>query len=240
MVEPPFVVVKSPDDGIRLTSLTTELALYVEDRHQPIRSVKVMVNGRTIATAGEQRNLRLETTGPDIPAGQKKLSLRFPIKLDPGENLIEVAAFNGVSEGRTSLHITAVETASTPSTQLLPNLWILGIAVNRYDSPGVPSLQYAVADVRGITAAFAAQKGRLFGDVHTLILADDAPLKPTRENIVDSLGFLRKAGQNDMALLFVSGYGANDATGNYFFIPADFAFQGDGCFDPLARFRGAI
>lgn len=125
-----------------------------------------------------------------------------------------------------------METASTPSTQLLPNLWILGIAVNRYDSPDVPSLQYAVADVRGITAAFAAQKGRLFGDVHTLILADDAPLKPTRENIVDSLGFLRKAGQNDMALLFVSGHGANDATGNYFFIPADFVFQGDGSFRP--------
>ena len=125
-----------------------------------------------------------------------------------------------------------MNTAPTSSTQLLPNLWILGIAVNRYESPDVPPLHYAVPDVHAIADAFAAQKGRLFGDVHTLVLADDAPLKPTRENIIDNLDFLRKAGQNDFALLFVSGHGANDAAGSYFFIPSDFAFQSDGSFRP--------
>jgi uncharacterized caspase-like protein len=68
----------------------------------------------------------------------------------------------------------------------------------------------------------------LFGEVHTLILADDAPKKPTRDNIVDSLGFLGKVGQHDMALLFISGHGENDDRGNYFFLPSDAALQDDG------------
>jgi uncharacterized caspase-like protein len=231
MIEPPFVVVKSPDDGARLNSLATELTLYVEDRHQAIRSVKVSVNGKTATGTGERRIV--PTGGPtggglDIPAGQKQFSLRVPITLDPGENLIEVAVFNGVSEGRNSLRVTA----AVASTQILPNLWILGIAVNKYSSPEIASLSYANADVHGIADFFASQQGRLFREVHTLILADDARLKPTRENIIDNLGFLRNAGQNDVALLFVSGHGENDAQGNYFFLPANVALQEDGFVRP--------
>ena len=231
MIEPPFVVVKSPDDGARLSSLSTELALYVEDRHQAIRSIKVLINGRVATGAGERRIVPAGS-GLNIPAGQKQFSFRVPVTLDPGENLIEVAAWNGVSEGRSSLRITSVEAASATAPQILPNLWILGIAINKYDSPEIPSLSYAVADVHGIAAAFAAQKGRLFGEVHTLILADDTPLRPTRENIIDNLAFLRQAGQYDVALLFISGHGENDGKGDYYFIPADAALQDDGSFRP--------
>jgi WD40 repeat protein len=224
MIEPPFVVLKTPDEGARLNSLATEIAFYIEDRRQPIQSVKVTVNGSTAAPG-------------NIPTGQKQLNLRVPLTLEPGDNVIEVAANNGVSEGRASVHVTAAPPASTNSAQLLPNLWILGIAVNKYDSPGIPQLSYAVADVRGIAAAFESQKGRLFNEVHTLILADDAPLKPTRENIVDNLGFLAKAGQHDVALLFVSGHGENDDLGNYYFLPSDAALLDDGKFRPSRAVR---
>jgi uncharacterized caspase-like protein len=116
--------------------------------------------------------------------------------------------------------------------QILPNLWILGIAVNKYDSPQIQPLSYAVADVRAIADKFAAQKGRLFGEVHTLILADDAPFKPTRENIINNLSFLANAGQHDVVLLFISGHGENDGLGNYYFVPSNAQLRADGSLLP--------
>jgi WD40 repeat protein len=231
MIEPPFVVIKSPDDGSKLTARAAEISLYVEDRHQPIRSVKVQINGRSVV-AETQRRFAPVKTGLDIPEGQKQVSLRIPVTLDEGENLIEVAAHNGVSEGRTSARVIMREPGAAATPRLLPNLWILGIAVNKYESPDIAALDYAVADVHAIADAFAAQKGRLFNEVHVQILADDAPLKATRENIVDNLSFLSQAGQNDIALLFVTGHGENDAKGNYYFLPADAALQSDGSLRP--------
>ena len=44
----------------------------------------------------------------EIPHGEKTLNLKIPVPLDIGENLIEVTAFNGFSEGRKSIRIYRV------------------------------------------------------------------------------------------------------------------------------------
>lgn len=215
MVEPPFVIFKSPDDGDRVSSLTTNISVHIEDRHQPIQSVKVLINGRTAAAAGERGFTPIGSV--NLPAGLKQHTLRLPVTLKPGENLVEVLAHNGNSEGRASVRLHAAETPGVT----LPNLYILGIAVNKYRSPAINALNFAVADVRGIAAAFESQKGKLYGEVHVRILADDSPLPATRENIIDNLGFLRKAGQNDISLLILAGHAQNDPAGGYYFLPTD-------------------
>jgi uncharacterized caspase-like protein len=53
-------------------------------------------------------------------------------------------------------------------------------------------------------------------------------LKPTYDNIVDNLNYLKQAGQNDLVLLFVAGHGMDDDAGDFFFLPSDAAFQADG------------
>lgn len=87
-------MIKSPEEGQRIQGAQVDLSVYVEDRNYPIRQVRVFVNGRS---EGQQGERGLEVVGVE---GQKKrvLELKVPITLDPGDNLIEVVAFNGFSE----------------------------------------------------------------------------------------------------------------------------------------------
>ena len=225
-IEPPFIVIKSPEDGKKIGSTDTELSLYVEDRNQTIKSVKVYANGRLI-TVEEGRGVKVVGI---IPEGKKTLDLKIPVHLETGENLIEVMAFNGFSEGRKSIRIYSelVGQASRLSETILPNLWILSIGINKYQDKNITSLTYAVADAEGIVEAFKGQKGKLFREINSLIINDNSPIKPNRDNITDNLDYVKKAGHNDIVLLFIAGHGINDDSGEFYFLPSDAVISDDG------------
>ncbi|MBW2569658.1 MAG: caspase family protein, partial [Deltaproteobacteria bacterium] len=209
--EPPFVVIKSPEDGKKINSTDAEISLYIEDRNQTIKKVKVFVNGR-VAAGAEGRGIKVTGT---VPEGKKALELKIPVQLDVGENLIEVTAFNGFSEGRKSIHVYS-SAARAKDKVMLPNLWILSIGINRYQDKKLPSLSYAASDAEGIVKAFSGQKGKLFR------------VKPTYENIIDNLNYLSRAGHNDVAMLFIAGHGMNDDRGEFYFLPSDAFIKDDG------------
>ncbi|KAF0122563.1 MAG: NB-ARC domain-containing protein, partial [bacterium] len=230
-IEPPFIVIKSPEDGKKIGSNTSDLSLYVEDRNQTIKKVMVYVNGR-VAASGETRGVKitLKEGAIDIPEGKKTLDIKIPISLDIGENLLEVTAFNGFSEGRKSIRIYSalVGQASRLSEAILPNLWILSIGINRYQDKNLTPLSYAVADAEGIIEAFKSQKGRLFHEINSLIISDSSSIKPTYDSILDNLSYLSKASANDIVLLFIAGHGINDDKGDFYFLPADAVIMNDG------------
>jgi uncharacterized caspase-like protein len=107
-------------------------------------------------------------------------------------------------------------------------LWILAVGVNKYNSPLVDNLNYAVNDAREFIAAFQAQQGKQYSRVNSRLITDDTQLKPTRANIIDSLDFLRQAGQKDIILLFLAGHGINDSRGDFYFVASDTTFNTDG------------
>ena len=226
-MEPPFLVIKSPEEGQRIQGLQTDLSLYVEDRNHPIRQVRVFVNGRW---EGQQGERGLEVVG--VKGEQKRvLELKVPITLDRGENLIEVVASNGFSETRKQVRFQAVEGSSALGKEdLLPNLWILAIGVNQYQDRNLRSLSYAMADAEAIVQAFQAQKGKLFREVRSMLLTDRSTVKPTYENILDNLSYLSKASAKDVVLLFLAGHGVNDERGDFYFLPADAVILEDGSF----------
>ncbi|MCX5829658.1 MAG: caspase family protein [Deltaproteobacteria bacterium] len=232
-IEPPFIVIKSPEDGKKVDSNDAEIALYVEDRNQPIKKVKVFVNGRLI-TGEWGRGIKISSTvldavGVNIPDGRKTLDLKIPVALDGGENLIEISAFNGFSEGRKAIRIYLSEEKTAKKGEvILPNLWILSIGVNKYMDKRIPSLSYAAADAAGIVEAFRTQKGRLFREVHSLVINDNSLIKPTFDNVLDNLNYVKKAGQNDIVILFIAGHGLNDESGDFYFLPSDAAIADDG------------
>ncbi|MEW6162699.1 MAG: caspase family protein [Nitrospirota bacterium] len=223
-IEPPFVVIKSPEDGKKMDSTDTEVSLYIEDRNQTIKKVKVFVNGRLV-TAEEGRGLKIVGV---IPEGKKTLDLKIPVSLDIGENLIEVTAFNGFSEGRRTVRVYSEEKADKKDGVILPNLWILSIGINKYQDKNIRSLSYAAADAEGIVNAFKAQKGKLFREINSFIISDTASVKPTYDNIVDNLIYLGKAGHNDVVILFIAGHGINDDRGDFYFLPNDAVILEDG------------
>ncbi|MBT7697675.1 MAG: hypothetical protein HN737_09725, partial [Desulfobacterales bacterium] len=220
-IEPPFVVIKSPEDGEKINSTDAKITLYIEDRNQIIKKVKVFVNGRVV-TGGDGRGFKVVGV---TPKGKKTLDLKIPVQLDIGENLIEVTAFNGFSEGRKSIRIYS---SVAKSKTILPNLWILSIGINRYQDKKLNSLSYAVADSEGIVKAFSGQKGKLFRKINALVINDSGPIKPTYENIIDNLNYLGKAGHNDVAMLFIAGHGMNDDRGEFYFLPGDAVIKDDG------------
>jgi len=228
-IEPPFVVIKSPEEGGTVGSRSAEITLYVEDRRQTIKKVTIYINGR-VAAFGEGRGVKVTAQKGiiKIPEGKKYLDLKIPVSLDRGENLVEVTAFNGYSEGRKSIRIYTEAKATKSRDIVLPNLWILSIGINKYHDNKLTPLSYAVADAEGIVNAFKAQKGKLFREVNSLIINDNSPVKPSRDNITDNLDYVKRAGHNDVVILFIAGHGMNDDSGEFYFLPSDAVISEDG------------
>lgn len=224
--QPPFIAVKSPDDGARLNQREAEIAVYIEDRNQPLKQIGIYINGRNVANA-TQRGMKVTQQIQEIPDNSRTLDLKIPIQLDAGENIIEITATNGFSETRKQLKVH-VQSTSAVADAVLPNLWILAIGVNQYVDKTFPSLNYAARDANGIVEAFSSQKGKLFRDIKVMLISDDAPVKPTYENIIDNLNYLKQSGTNDITLLFMAGHGLNDESGEFYFLPADAAMTSDG------------
>jgi len=110
----------------------------------------------------------------------------------------------------------------------LPNLWILSIGVNRYNSLQISNNNYSINDAREIINIFKLQEGRVYNRVNSLLIADDSHIKPTRENIIDNLSFLQQAAINDIAILFIAGQSMIDKNGFYYFLPSNASLNTNG------------
>jgi len=231
--EPPVVVIRTPANSATVTTAQAELSVTVTDQKQKVKSIKVYLNGRLLGqddmtSLSGSKGLTVVPNGLAPQGDDQRVEFRFPITLSAGANRVEVIAENGFSEGRDIVEVTYQPPTRQQSQEILPNLWILAIAVNRYDDSGIQNLNYCVADARAIIDAFKTQEGRRYRKVNSLLIADDAGVKPTAENIKDNLSYLGQAGQHDVVMLFISGHGANDSTGGFMFLPSDAAFQSDG------------
>ena len=234
---PPEVVISNPQDGATLTSNQVELSVTVIDQKQPIKTIMVLVNGKLIggnqargisSTRGVE--LEIDTTQIRIKGNQNRVEFKLPITLDSGVNKIEVKATNSYSEGRRIIEVTNKQAVSQNTR---PNLYILAIGVNRYDdTQRLPTLKYAVNDAKAIIDALKAQAGKRYGKVEALLIADGEKITPTRDNIIDNFSHLRKAGPNDVILLFIAGHGINDQDNEFYFMPSDAAFNDNGSIRP--------
>jgi uncharacterized caspase-like protein len=173
----------------------------------------------------------------EIPANERRIEFRFPVNLEPGLNRIEVLASNAYAEGRGAVEVTYTR-GGGQNQDILPNLWILSVGVNRYDASELNKLGFAVNDAREIVNTFKAQEGKLYRKVNSLLIADGEALAPTRENSLDNLGYIRQAGQRDVIVLFIAGHGMNDDGGNFYFLPSDAGFNADGSIRPSRAISG--
>jgi uncharacterized caspase-like protein len=82
------------------------------------------------------------------------------------------------------------------------------IGVGRYENPGIPTLDYTVADAEAFSRTLIERGG--FKQEHVLLLTDTTEKKPTLRNIKWALGtFLaRSAARDDLVVVFYAGHGA--------------------------------
>ncbi|MDR2701672.1 MAG: caspase family protein [Spirochaetaceae bacterium] len=228
--EPPSIIIKSPAAGSTVTGNgTVTLKVEVKDRNQPIKDIRVLVNG--VRIGGEE--LRTVTGTPGITAVTGGLSLRRNIKtveftvpvtlVERGSNRIEVMAFNGYSWGYSGEYGNVDVNWEPPTgTEVpLPDLWILAVGVNAYDNagtgnlPSLGNLNYCANDAKELVKSFEAQQGKRYSTVHSRLIIDGG-IEPTAENILKHLSFLEGAGPRDVVLLFLGGHGISEGNKFYF------------------------
>jgi WD40 repeat protein len=235
---PPEITIQSPDGGTTNNTLTN-IDVSINSDVQSIKNIKILVNGRLIGrdelSAIKGNGLQPERASLTVTGEQKTVNFTMPIELDPGNNRIEVVAFNGYSDNRRYIDIN--RNAPEGEIRQLPNLYLLAIGVNQYDNAGnqmmgLANLNFAVSDAQGIADALEEQEGKRFGKVNTLLIADGEDTLPTSENIRKSMSFLEQADpRRDVVVLFMAGHGVSGDDGKFYFLPKDVTFTKDMMID---------
>ncbi|GHV95709.1 hypothetical protein AGMMS50293_20290 [Spirochaetia bacterium] len=250
---PPALKVTVVNDG--KTTGQAVLSITATDQIRQIKDIEIIVNGRLVggnelqavsaadgtAVEAEDRRFpsgltptltRLTTSSPD-----KQFEFTISVKLDPGSNIIEIVAANDYNYGIKPIYLDGPQN----DTPLRGDLWILAVGVNDYANNGPGSntgyydLKNPADDARKIIRLFESQQGegKRFNQVHVLCVSDNDPEKPTKQAILDRMDFLKQAGPDDTALLFMSGHGKTEE-GIYYFLPHDTVFTGGDKFDPAS------
>jgi uncharacterized caspase-like protein len=182
------------------------------------------------------------TAGVDTPAaasGGQPVRLTRSLVLDPGDNTIEVVAYNSsnlIASVPTRLSVAAqiASPSIVPSQPALPSttpavaatkprLFVLVAGVNEYADKRF-TLSYAVSDAREVARGFQDASGGVYQSAEVKLMTD---AEVTRDKL--DAGFAEMAAKtsaSDVFVLYLAGHGKT-VDGRYYFVPQDFAVEGE-------------
>lgn len=167
-----------------------------------------------------------QTVGVDHPAPRKGKAhtLSRSIPLDPGENTIEVVAYNGRNL-LTSLPGTTKITFKPTGPVPKPTLHVLAIGINDYKDHVFGPLRLAAADANAFGQSMEAAGKGLYDHVTvTYVVSPGATLEKIEE-AVDEIG--RTVHPRDTFIFFAAAHGKSE-NGRFHLIPEDFSSDGAG------------
>jgi hypothetical protein len=196
---PPVVTIVSPSD--RSSVATSPIAVTYQVRSQtPVTGITVLVDGRPVATAPPPEDDRLVSLSIAMPQHNAVISL--------------VAANEKASSEAAVVHIGW----QGAKDWYMPDLYVLAVGVSKYHDENL-NLTFPDKDAEDFVKVMQAQEGGLYSHVYSRDLPDD---HATREEIRKGLNWLKKSTTSrDIAVLFLSGHGQNDAGGHYHYLPYD-------------------
>jgi DNA-binding beta-propeller fold protein YncE len=211
---PPVVTILSPQTGDTVATDTVTLRYSLRSpAGDPATGVKVLVDGRPLQA---DRDLKLVPAATDADGAARQVSVPIPAR----DCTVSLIAQNRAATSEAAT--VALKWSGTPpraAFTIKPTLYVLAVGISKYKDTSL-TLGYPAADARSFADAMLAQKGRLYADVQVRVLLDAAA---TRDAIADGLDWIqRQTTQHDVAMVFLAGHGANDSTGSYLFIPANF------------------
>jgi WD40 repeat protein len=226
---PPVVQIVSPADGTSFSTTTVPVRFSIDaPSGEQVTDIKVMVNGRPVA---QSRDIVIDQSGgadrkaASGPSARGGLSREVQVAIPSQDAEISIIASNrySVSEPAT-VRVKWGGKAQKEEFVVKPKLYILAIGVAKYQNlPQEKQLVYPAKDARDFAETMKRQKGKLYRDVVATVLTDATA---TRDNIVDGLEWIQKETTGkDVAMIFLSGHGMNDATGVYYFVPTNFDMQ---------------
>jgi WD40 repeat protein/uncharacterized caspase-like protein len=182
------------------------------------------------------------TVGIDMPASANQpIRIARNLALDPGDNTIEVTAYNGANliaslPGRISVTSQLAAPSIAPSSPAAPapapspaqaaakpRLFVLVAGVNEYADKRI-RLSYAVPDASEIARGFKEAAGSLYRSVEVKLMTD---ADVTRDRLDAAFAEMAsKISASDVFVLYLAGHGKT-VDGRYYFIPQDFTIEGE-------------
>jgi WD40 repeat protein len=199
---PPTSRIVTPEGDGETDAAELRVVAEAWDEQHAIADLTLTVNGKVVPRAGA--------------LGEGRVRASWVVSLVPGANVLEVHATSAAGVRSRADRRTVTYRPATVALQ--PDLWILGIAVSHYWDEDF-NLRFPVSDVKRLKAALERQEGRLYREVHTRLLLDEAV---TRENINDCrVEFLNRASVRDVLVILVAGHGVLDRRGAFYFVTHD-------------------
>jgi WD40 repeat protein len=203
---PPTIAVTSPASGSAFSGDSVRLTYRVRSPSDaPVTKVRVLVDGRPLEGG---KGLAV------APANDRDIPL--DVAVPPKSCMVSLIADNknGSSEAAT---VQLIRQASEEFV-IKPKLYVLAVGVSAYSNPDF-RLKYAAKDARDLAAALEMQKGGIYREVTAKVLTDASA---TKDDILDGLEWIQKeTTSKDVALMYFSGHGLNDASNNYYYLPVE-------------------
>jgi len=213
---PPRVYYLDPGTDVRIQSDRIEVTAKAHSPTlEPITDLRFRVNGRPV----DAKWMRA-VGAPYLWKNGREATLRATLPLPEKVNRITVVASNRHSDSEPigfDVHRAGGQGELEKIYQ--PSLYLLSVGVSRYGSPWLKPLSYAHADAQAVAEALEKQNRNLYRRVHARTLTDRAV---SRGSLLEQLNYLTSgAEQQDVVVLFLSGYAAVDDQGEYYFLPHD-------------------
>ncbi len=205
---PPIVTIQTPNNTeTSNTTVTVKYSVRTPD-DAPVTTVRALVDGRPMAAAR-----RIQETA-DSPDGIRTLDFTVPSR----DCEISLLAENKNGSGTpATIRLRWKGQAAEDITK--PKLYVLGVGVSKYKNPEY-RLDYAAKDATDFVSTVQQQKGRIYRDVEMKLLTDD---HADKESVLDALEWIQKqTTSRDVAMIFLSGHGVRDGSGDYYYVPYNF------------------
>ena len=227
----PRVAVTSPALGTKSADeIVTAEAPITEQERGGIGRIEWRVNGITVGVDNS-------AAGSD-----RALTVKQMLALDPGENTIEVVAYNG-SNLLASPPVRATVTWTGTITEK-PRLHVLAIGINKYTDKGgiapgetesrhFPPLALAVPDAKALAEKLKSAGDGLYGEVRARTVLDEEATAANLDAVVTQMA--KDIAPRDTFVLYAATHGYSHQ-GRFYLIPQDY----QGGLDPKALAAGAI
>jgi Caspase domain len=201
---PPVVRIIAPVDLSSVKTSPIEVS-YLVRSPTPVTGMTVLVDGRQVGAPPP----RVIMSGPDGTLAS--LSINLP----PHDALISLVATNEKAWSEPAIVHIGWHGAKD---WYKPDLYVLAVGVSNY-SDTTMNLTYPHKDAEDFVKVMQAQEGGLYRQVYNSYLPNDSAKRDDIRKGLDWL--LRSTTSRDIAVLFLSGHGRNDANGHYLFLPYD-------------------
>ena len=216
----PRVIITSHPSGANSTKDVVAVSARISDAGKGIGRIEWRVNGVTAAVGATK-------------AGEREATPTRELALDPGDNTIEVVAYNG-SNLLASLPAKTMIKLTGPTQRVRPNLHILAIGIDKYvDKGGFEELRLAVKGAKSVVRDFKQAGASQYADVKPTLALDEKASRANLERLIDEVA--SEIHPRDTFIFFAAGHGISHH-GQFYLIPQDYT----GGADPAALKSKAI